>query len=145
MCANVHALSNNKHDKLMIENKGIHMQNLQMVNQYFEHFNNHDWEEMANMYLPVAEFKDPTLGPGIIKQSRKQIVDKYSQLSEIFPDVKDNIVEIYHAGKNKVIVEFLATGTAPDGERFELAICTIFTIENGLISKDFSYFDNAQE
>jgi len=129
----------------MIENKGLNMKNSQMVNQYFEHFNNHDWEKMANMYLPVAEFKDPTLGPGIVKQSRKQIIYKYSQLGEIFPDVKDNIVEIYHVGENKVIVEFVASGTAPDGERFELAICTIFTIENGLISKDFSYFDNAQE
>ncbi len=47
-----------------------------LVNQYFEHFNNHEWERMAKMYVPMAEFKDATLGHGIIKQNHAQIVEK---------------------------------------------------------------------
>lgn len=39
--------------------------NVELVNQYFEHFNNHDWIKMARMYIEAADFKDPSLGQGI--------------------------------------------------------------------------------
>ncbi|MBX7262129.1 MAG: nuclear transport factor 2 family protein [Chitinophagales bacterium] len=51
------------------------------------------------------------------------------------------IVNIYHANEH-VIVEFLSKGTAPDGMKFTLPICTIFKIKNGKIVKDFTYYDN---
>jgi ketosteroid isomerase-like protein len=120
-------------------------ENEKLVKQYFEHFNNHDWAKMANMYTETAEFKDPTLGQGIVKQTRQQIIEKYTALSDMFPDVKDQVVQIYPSGDTHIIVEFISSGTAPDNSTFELPICTIFTIENGLIAKDFSYFDNFEE
>lgn len=49
---------------------------------------------------------------------------------------------MYPSGENHIIVEFVSSGTAPDNSKFELPICTIFTIENGLITKDFTYYDN---
>lgn len=119
--------------------------NEKLVKQYFEHFNNHKWLEMANMYAENAEFKDPSLGTGIVKQTRNQIIDKYSELHKIFPDLNDKVVHIYPSGEKHIIVEFVSSGTAADNTKFELAICTIFTIENGLITKDFSYFDNFEE
>lgn len=119
--------------------------NEKLVKQYFEHFNNHDWTKMANMYTETAEFKDPTLGQGVVKQTRQQIIEKYAGLSEMFPDVKDKVIQTYLSGDNHIIVEFISSGTAPDHSKFELPICTIFTIENGLITKDFSYFDNFEE
>jgi len=119
--------------------------NEKLVNQYFELFNNHEWTKMADMYTETAEFKDPSLGQGIVKQTRQQIIEKYTGLSEMFPDVKDQIIQTYPSGENHIVVEFISTGTAPDGSKFELPICTIFTIENGLITKDFSYFDNFDE
>jgi ketosteroid isomerase-like protein len=100
---------------------------------------------MANMYTETADFKDPTLGPGIVKQTRQQIIDKYSGLNEVFPDIHDQIIQVYPSGDKHIIVEFVSTGTAPDNSKFELPICTIFTIENGLIIKDFTYFDNFDE
>ena len=33
-------------------------------------------------------------------------------------------------------------GTDPSGEKFVLPICTIFKIEDGLITEDFTYYDN---
>lgn len=119
--------------------------NEKIVKQYFEYFNNHDWAKMANMYTEIAEFKDPTLGQGIVKQTRQQIIKKYTELSEMSPDVKDKVLQTYPSGDNHIIVEFISSGTAPDNSKFELPICTIFTIENGLITKDFSYFDNFDE
>ncbi len=119
--------------------------NEMLIKQYFEHFNNHDWTKMANMYVETAEFKDPTLGRGVVKQSRQQIIEKYTSLAEMFPDVKDNVIHTYPSGDNHIIVEFISSGTAPDQTKFELPICTIFTIENGLITKDYTYFDNFEE
>lgn len=119
--------------------------NEKLVKQYFEHFNKHDWQKMAAMYSETADFKDPSLGPGVVKQTRKQIVDKYTELQEIFTDVHDSVVQVYPSGDKNVIVEFVSTGTAPDGSKFELPICTVFTIEKGSIVKDFTYYDNFEE
>jgi ketosteroid isomerase-like protein len=97
------------------------------------------------MYTETADFKDPSLGKGIVKQTRKQTESKYAELNKIFPDLHDKIIQIYPSGENHIIVEFVSTGTAPDNSKFELPICTVFTIENGLITKDFTYFDNFEE
>lgn len=120
-------------------------ENEKIVRQCFEYFNSHDWEKMAGMYIEVSDFKDPSLGQGIVKQTRQQIIEKYSGLSEMFPDVKDEIIQIYPSGDKHIIVEFISTGTAPDGTKFQLPICTIFTIENGQITKDFTYYDNFED
>ena len=119
--------------------------NEKLVKQYFEHFNNHEWEKMAKMYAETTDFKDPSLGQGIVKQTRQQTIEKYSELNKVFPDLHDQVIQIYPSGDQHIIVEFVSSGTAPDHSKFELPICTIFTIENGLIIKDFSYFDNFEE
>ncbi len=119
--------------------------NQDLVNQYFAYFNKHDWEKMAAMYSETAAFKDPSLGKGIVSQTREQTVEKYRQLNAIFPDLKDQVEQIYEAGNENVVVEFVSSGTAPDGSKFELPICTIFTISDGKIIKDFTYYDNFEE
>lgn len=118
--------------------------NEEIVKQYFEYFNSHNWKKMAEMYTETADFKDPSLGKGIVKQTRKQTEDKYAELNKIFPDLHDKVIQIYPSGENHIVVEFVSTGTAPDNSKLELPICTVFTIENGLITKDFTYFDNFQ-
>lgn len=120
-------------------------QNQKLVEQYFAYFNNHEWQKMAGMYVEAAAFKDPSLDVGIVKMTRAEIVAKYSELNGVFPDLHDEIVQIYPSGEHHVIVEFVSTGTAPDGTMFELPICTIFTFENGKITKDFNYFDDFDE
>lgn len=120
-------------------------ENDKIVKQYYEHFNNHEWTKMAEMYTETSDFKDPSLGQGIVKQTRQQIIEKYSGLSEMFPDVKDEIIQVYPSGDKHIIVEFLSRGTAPSGSKFELPICTIFTIENSKITQDFTYYDNFEE
>jgi ketosteroid isomerase-like protein len=116
--------------------------NIELIQQYHSLFNNHEWNKLALMYTEKAEFKDPSLGQGVVTQTRKQFVTKYSELNQVFPDIKDEIVQIYPSGEKNIIVEFVSSGTAPDGSKFELPICTIFTLENGLITKDFTYYDN---
>lgn len=118
--------------------------NEKIIKQYFDCFNNHDWKKMAEMYTETADFKDPSFGKGIVKQTRKQTEEKYAELNKIFPDLHDRVIQIYPSGENNIVVEFVSTGTAPDNSKLELPICTVFTIENGLITKDFTYFDNFQ-
>lgn len=127
------------------DNKINSSANEKFVSQYFEHFNKHEWTKLSEMYVENAEFKDPSLGLGITKQTRLQFVKKYTELQSIFPNLKDRIVQIYPSGEKNIIVEFVSTGTAEDGSVFELPICTIFTIENGKITKDFTYYDNFNE
>ena len=116
--------------------------NTELIKQYFTHFNNHDWEKMANMYADPAEFKDPSFGPEVVTQTRAQTIEKYREMSEMFPNLHDKVLQMYPSGDKYLIVEFVSSGTAPDGSSFELPICTIFTIEDGLITRDYTYFDN---
>lgn len=96
--------------------------NTQIVEQYFEHFNNHEWQKMAEMYIETAEFKDPTLGEGIVKMTRAEIISKYSELNGIFTDINDKVIHTYPSGEKNIIVEFISSGTAPDNSKFELPI-----------------------
>jgi ketosteroid isomerase-like protein len=126
-------------------NNKIAQNNEQLIKQYFDHFNKHEWAKLADMYVENADFKDPTLGQGIVKQTRQQTAQKYGELNKIFPNLHDEVVQIYPSGDKHIVVEFVSSGTAADNSKFELPICTIFTIENGLITRDFTYFDNFEE
>ncbi|MDR2118278.1 MAG: nuclear transport factor 2 family protein [Tannerellaceae bacterium] len=119
--------------------------NERIVAQYFDYFNQHEWEKMADMYVDEAEFKDPAIGTKIVSMTKAEVVAKYSELGEIFPDLTDTVIQTYPSGEHHIIVEFVTEGTAPDGSKMEMPICTIFTIEDGKITRDFSYYDNPPE
>jgi ketosteroid isomerase-like protein len=130
---------------VMFACRGKKSENKHIIKEYFSHFNKHEWDKMAEMYKDTAEFKDPSLGKGLVKQTREQIAQKYSELNKTFADINDKVIQIYPSNNNHIVVEFISSGTAPDGSKFELPICTIFTIENGKISKDYTYYDNFEE
>ena len=65
-----------------------------IARQLFEHFNNHNWKNMAAMYTETADFKDPSFGKNTVKQTRAQIIEKYSQLQQMFPDIRDSIIAL---------------------------------------------------
>lgn len=119
-------------------------ENEQLIKQYFDHFNKHQWQEMAEMYMDTSEFKDPSLGQGVVKQTRQQTIEKYTKLNDTFPDIHDEVIKIYYSENENIIVEFISSGTAHDNSKFELPICTIFKIEHGKIAQDFTYYDNSQ-
>ena len=118
--------------------------NEKIARELFVHFNNHDWQKMADLYIENAEFKEPASGMVVHQKSKEMIIKEYSELQNQFPDVQDSVVAVYPSGDKNVIVEFVSKGTLPDQSKFELPICTIFTIENGKITKDYTYFDNSK-
>lgn len=115
--------------------------NEKLVKRYFEYFNKHNWVDMANMYAENAEFLDPSFGKEPVNQTRDQVVKKYTQLSKMFPDLHDQVTAVFPAGKNTIVVEFISTGSSTKAGKFKLPICTIFTIENGKIIRDNTYYD----
>lgn len=119
--------------------------NATIAKRVFEYFNQHEWEKMAALYADPAEFLDPAFGQKAVKQTRQQTVKKYKEMEAMSKDIRDDVVQLYAAGDKTVIVEFVSSGTAPDGTKWSLPICTIFTIENGLITKDHTYYDNPSE
>ncbi|MCA6361727.1 MAG: nuclear transport factor 2 family protein [Bacteroidetes bacterium] len=123
----------------------IQKKNTETANKLFEYFNKHQWKEMAALYKDTAIFLDPSLGVKPVPQTRQQTIAKYTQLQNLFADIHDRVTGIYAAGEKNVVVEFTSTGTAPDGTPFELPVCTVFTIENGVIVKDCTYYDNGGE
>lgn len=129
------ASENKKANHQSIANKAVAL-------KLFEYFNKHNWTEMAKLYADSAMFKDPSLGTKAIVQTHSQIIEKYSALQQLFPDLHDEVIAVYPSGEKQVVVEFVSTGTAPDSSRFELPVCTVFTIENGVIVRDNTYYDN---
>ncbi len=116
--------------------------NVALTHQFFEYFNDHDWVGMSEMYSDPAYFKDPSLGQGIVTQTRSETIEKYSQLQKIFPNLNDEIVQIYPSGKEHVIIEFISRGTGANGLEFQGPFCMILTFQKGKITKDFTYYDN---
>lgn len=116
-------------------------QNVQVVQAMFAHFNKHDWPAMAALYAEKAEFKDPAFGAEAKIQSHADIIAHYTELAQVIPDVHDDVKNLYPAGERQVIVEFVSTGTGPDGQPFSLPICAILTINNGKITADYTYYD----
>lgn len=114
--------------------------NQKVVTQLFEHFNKHEWEKMAALYIDSAEFKDPAYGLRIVKQARSQIAGHYQELNNFMPDISLTNVVLYPSGDKHVVAEFVSVGTSGT-TKIELPICTIFTIENGKITKDYTYYD----
>lgn len=118
------------------------IKNTQLIETYFTYFNAHDWNKMAELYADSSSFKDPSLGSGIVIQSRQDIAIKYAALQEMIPDIRDEVIQLYPSGQEHIIVEFISHGTSPDNNPFSLPICTIFKIENNKITQDFTYYDN---
>jgi ketosteroid isomerase-like protein len=115
--------------------------NMQVAQKMFAAFNAHNWVKMSEFYTDNAEYLDPSYGLEYVKKSRTEVVKKYSQMQAVIPDIHDEVLALYPF-ENKVIVEFISSGTLPDGQKFKLPICTVLTFQNGQIVKDATYYDN---
>jgi ketosteroid isomerase-like protein len=116
-------------------------ENTAIAKQMFEAFNKHDWPAMAAYYTPSASFLDPSFGPDYVVKSREETASKYAEMEKMFSNIRDDITGLYPYG-DKVIIEFISTGTSSDGQKFKLPIVTVLTFKDGIIVKDATYYDN---
>ncbi|HEY5825262.1 MAG TPA: nuclear transport factor 2 family protein [Cyclobacteriaceae bacterium] len=115
-----------------------------IVISMFDAFNRHDWKAMADHYIDSASFLDPSFGKEYVIQSKAALASKYEEMQKFLPDIHDEVIGLYPSG-NKVSVEFISTGTMPDGTKFKLPISCILTLENGKIVKDATYYDQENQ
>ena len=106
----------------------------------FELFNSHDWKTMSELYIDSALFLDPSFGKKEIIKTQIQTASKYAAMQKIFPNIKDEVQHMY-SFENNVIVEFISSGADSNGHGFSLPIVTIFTIKDGKITRDATYYD----
>lgn len=117
--------------------------NIKVAMQMFAAFNQHDWKKMANYYIEEAQFLDPAYGTEYVKKRREEIIVKYAGMEKMSPDIHDEIAGVYASG-DKVIVEFVSSGSLKNGEKWSLPICSILTIKQGKIIKDATYYNNGK-
>jgi len=118
--------------------------NVQVVKKMFEAFNNHDWKTMVSYYSADAQYLDPSSGKAFISISKDSVIAKYTELQQIFPDIKDSLINIFGQG-DKVAVEFISKGSSKEGQHLVLPICAILTLKDSLIVKDATYYDNSAQ
>jgi ketosteroid isomerase-like protein len=116
-------------------------QNKETATQLFAAFNAHDWKKMNSLYSIDADYLDPAFGMEYVKKSPTEIIEKYSGMEKMFPDLHDEVKGIYASG-DKVTVEFISTGSSGDSIKFTLPICAVLTFQNGKIIRDATYYDN---
>jgi ketosteroid isomerase-like protein len=114
--------------------------NASAARKVFDAFNKHDWKVMTSLYAEQALFLDPSFGKEFVSKSRSETVAKYAEMEKMFPDIHDEVTGLY-ASENTITVEFISTGTAPDGTKFVLPIVSVLTFKEGLIIKDATYYD----
>lgn len=117
--------------------------NVAHVRSMFEAFNRHDWKAMSEHYADSAFFLDPSFGTAYIRQSRTEITNKYSNMESMFPNIKDDLTSIFGKG-DKVVVEFVSTGSSGDSITFMLPISCILTLDKNLIVRDATYYNNCE-
>lgn len=115
-------------------------ENKRIALEMFDAFNQHDWRKMASYYSPDAEFLDPAFGPEYVTRSQGQTSAKYAGMQTMFPDIYDDVKEVYD-DEDKVIVEFVSSGSSGDTIHFKLPIITVLTIKEGKIIRDATYYD----
>ncbi len=119
----------------------VGQRNIELTQKMFAAFNAHNWQEMASCYAVDAHYLDPAYGQNFVSKSHQEIVAKYFEMQQLFPDIKDSIVNM-QAVNNQVVVQFVSSGSSGDSIQFKLPICTVLTFANGKIVKDATYYDN---
>lgn len=122
---------------------GQEEKNSQHVQSMFEAFNRHDWKAMSEHYEDSALFLDPSFGIDYVRQSRNEMITKYTQMEQLFPNIHDKVVTLFAKG-DQVTVEFVSTGSSGDSLSFTLPISCVLTLRDQLIVKDATYYNNCQ-
>lgn len=120
--------------------------NIEIAKQSFAAFNEHNWEKQATFFSDTCKYLDPSYGTEYKVVSRKEKVEKYRRMQKMSPDIKDEIIEIFGVD-DKVVIQFTSSGTAmtEQGEyKWSLPICCVFTIKDGLIVADETYYNRGK-
>jgi ketosteroid isomerase-like protein len=115
------------------QTNSVNEETLKIANGVFDAFNAHDWDKMESLYADNVRLQDPAYPGG--KTGKTGMTEFYRSV----PDIHDEVQHIT-VRDNVAVVEFISTGTL-NGQKFSLPICSVLTIENGLVVEDRTYYD----
>jgi hypothetical protein len=122
-----------------ISTNSSEIENEKTIQKLFESFNQHNWQAMADCYADTATFLDPSLGVEFVRLTKADIVKKYADMEKQIPDIRDSVLVLI-AKENQVWVEFISKGKLNDTTQIYIPIATHFTLENGKVIKDNTYY-----
>jgi steroid delta-isomerase-like uncharacterized protein len=102
-----------------------------LSSRFTELFNTGDREDAANLLAPQVTFHG---GSTVEFTTRDELLDMILDYRATFPDAHST-VDDQIAEADRVATRWTATGTAPNGKRYELHGITIERIENGQIAE----------
>jgi ketosteroid isomerase-like protein len=108
-----------------------------IVQRLFSAFNRHDIDTMARLYASDAILESPDFCSA--RRGPEGVRKTYADLFRTFPDIVDQVTGSVASGE-RVAVQFVAHSQG-FGASHELRLATFFTIRNGLIVHDETYFD----
>jgi predicted SnoaL-like aldol condensation-catalyzing enzyme len=115
--------------------------NVAIVKSFSGCFNRHDWAKVAGFYADSSLFLDPCYGRDFVLKTRQNVVDRYWGMQKEMPDIRDSVLNAFADG-DKIAIEFIITGSLPDGTKIRIPTCDIWEMKSGLIIKDACYYDN---
>jgi limonene-1,2-epoxide hydrolase len=112
---------------------------LEVVRSKFAAFNQHDAHAIEEIYAGAATLNSPDYNNLV---GNKAIADTYRKLFDSIPDAKDNIERLESVDK-RVYVQFTLTGhwNGMQDKPIGIRIMAIYTVEDGRIIEDATYYD----
>ena len=117
----------------------VEKENEKTIRKLFESFNQHNWQAMTDCYEDTAAFLDPSFGVESVRLTKADIVKKYEDMENQIPDIRDSVLTIM-ANEDQVWVEFISKGKINDSIQLYVPIATHFTLKNGKVIKDNTYY-----
>jgi hypothetical protein len=111
----------------------------EVVRGKFTAFNQHDVGAIEAIYARGATLNSPDYSDLV---GNTAIADTYRRLFDSIPDAKDNIQVLESVGKH-VYVQFVLSGhwNGIQDKPIGVRIMAVYTIENGRIIEDATYYD----
>lgn len=123
--------------------------NKKIIEHHFNALNRHNIKMLIEDYDPQVRVTSSGWD-GIHIGTREMMFD-YGRYFHETPDLKYDIENVYFSGDSIVTVEYTTSGTVTNvdkstplsivGKKYVLNNCTIFTIRDGRVVKENTYFD----
>jgi ketosteroid isomerase-like protein len=111
--------------------------NIDVIHRYFAAINAEDWEALARLWHPEAEWR----ATGARRRDGKDdLLTYYPRALALYPQHHDDPVRIIDAGET-VTVEIVFTGRTRDDKPVRFDAVDVFDFEGGLIRRFSSWFD----
>ena len=118
-----------------------------MVREHLESEQRSDFDTTTSTFVGSRYEVVPT---GQVYQGREAVSGFYKSTREAFPDQRNQVADIHHAG-DTLIVEFDVTGThlgrfqdlEPTGRSFRCRMVALFTFDGLEVTSERVYFDSS--